>query len=567
MIVALGIRTEGASSWELAPDRFSKSRVALVFLVASVLAGALPRSAAARHVSATVKCRNHIGSSVEALVRSGFHMLDACSVRTDGATKCAHLDGRAGMSRAVERADGIVKYWCSKESAILQNYSTPDSTPTSVMRAVAPFVQTILEDSTANILPGAATDTDRRARRRCIRAIAGGRSSVASAVLAGAVGCQRAIDRQASGFAELAPSCLRDASPAAARAATKIARACRDVRPQDVGSCDPLPECVIASARTAGNDLAKAAYGAKAVCGNSKIEPGEGCDDGAANSATGTCTDTCQMATCGDGKVEAGVEDCDNGKKNGRSVNTCSCTATCRVTQSQCGDGRRQGCEQCDDGNTTAGDGCSPTCTFEPIACPSAGTVDLTVTLVPNQDTFSSPVASIKVDVSYSATESLPGSGLLDVGDPNDPSTLVALLGQCLGGDRNGQVCAAGADCLNSACSNTSTEPNVIHLYDGIQSVFDADATAPDTRNCSRSDSGGGGPVCTLLTLNPTANVMFHSSEAVPFERIRFGCSPGSPVSEADFPCVVTSLTNAIAGPVSSDQFPECQVVLPRGGA
>ena len=76
----------------------------------------------------------------------------------------------------------------------------------------------------------------------------------------------------------------------------------------------------------------------------------------------------------------------------------------------------------------------------------------------------------------------------------------------------------------------------MIHMYDGIQSVFDADATAPDTRNCSHSDSGGGGPICTLLTLNPTANLMFHSSEAVPFERIRFSCSPGSPISEADFP-------------------------------
>ena len=543
-----------------------KSRIAIVVAVASALAGMLPRGAAARPVSVTVKCRNHIGLSVETLVRSGFQMLDACSVRTGGAPKCAQLDGRAGMSRAVERADAVVKYWCSTSSEILQNYSTADSTPTSVMRAVAPFVQTILQDSNASVLPGGATETDRRARRRCIRAIAGARSSVASAVLAGAVRCQRAIDRQASGFGELAASCLSDGSPAAGRATRKISRACRSLDAHAVGSCGPLPDCVIASARTAGNELAKAAYGAKAVCGNSKVEPGEGCDDGAANSATGTCTDTCQKATCGDGKVEQGVEDCDNGKKNGRNFNTCSCTATCRVTQSQCGDGRREGCEQCDDGNTTAGDGCSPTCTFEPIPCPTTGTVDLTVTLVPNQDTFSSPVASIKVDVSYSQTASLPGSGLLDIGDPNDPSTLVAFLGVCLGGDRNGGVCAAAGDCPNGACSNTSTTPDVIHLYDSIQSVFDADATAPETHNCPRPESGAGGLVCTLLTLNPSANVLFHTSEAVPYARIRFTCAAGTPISEADFPCVVSSLTNAVAGAVSADQFPVCQVMLPRGG-
>ncbi|MCP3979476.1 MAG: IPTL-CTERM sorting domain-containing protein [bacterium] len=39
-----------------------------------------------------------------------------------------------------------------------------------------------------------------------------------------------------------------------------------------------------------------------------------------------------------------------------------------------CGNGVREGDEQCDDGNTTAGDGCSPTCTIEPgTAIPTVG--------------------------------------------------------------------------------------------------------------------------------------------------------------------------------------------------
>jgi cysteine-rich repeat protein len=38
------------------------------------------------------------------------------------------------------------------------------------------------------------------------------------------------------------------------------------------------------------------------------------------------------------------------------------------VKGESCGDGLVSGAEQCDDGNLTAGDGCSPTCTLEPLA-------------------------------------------------------------------------------------------------------------------------------------------------------------------------------------------------------
>jgi cysteine-rich repeat protein len=40
---------------------------------------------------------------------------------------------------------------------------------------------------------------------------------------------------------------------------------------------------------------------------------------------------------------------------------------------SQCGNGTRECLEQCDDGNTRPGDGCSPTCKREPV---DAGVAD-----------------------------------------------------------------------------------------------------------------------------------------------------------------------------------------------
>jgi cysteine-rich repeat protein len=73
---------------------------------------------------------------------------------------------------------------------------------------------------------------------------------------------------------------------------------------------------------------------------------------------------------CGDGSVNQTSEQCDDG-------NTASgdgCSSTCKIEQSPqafCGDGvKNQTSEQCDDGNTTSGDGCSSTCKFETDTTP-----------------------------------------------------------------------------------------------------------------------------------------------------------------------------------------------------
>lgn len=64
-----------------------------------------------------------------------------------------------------------------------------------------------------------------------------------------------------------------------------------------------------------------------AVCGNNIVEEGEACDDGNIDN-TDACSNLCELARCGDGAIQAGVE-------------------------------------ECDDGNTLDGDGCSSTCTSE----------------------------------------------------------------------------------------------------------------------------------------------------------------------------------------------------------
>jgi cysteine-rich repeat protein len=99
-------------------------------------------------------------------------------------------------------------------------------------------------------------------------------------------------------------------------------------------------------------------------CGNGIPESGEACDDGNASN-TDACLVGCIAARCGDGFVQTGVEQCDLGAANSNAPNA-SCRTDCRPAR--CGDGivdTARG-EQCDDGNTTAGDGCSPLCFLEP---------------------------------------------------------------------------------------------------------------------------------------------------------------------------------------------------------
>jgi fibro-slime domain-containing protein len=135
-------------------------------------------------------------------------------------------------------------------------------------------------------------------------------------------------------------------------------------------------------------------------CGDQKVTGNETCDDGNLNNNDG-CSSTCQVesgwtcpvggvcraAKCGDGIV-AGLERCDDGN----SVSGDGCSSTCQLespgpterngwqcltpgqpcTRTTCGNGIREGSEQCDDGNNNTGDGCSPFCRTEPT-CPSGG--------------------------------------------------------------------------------------------------------------------------------------------------------------------------------------------------
>ncbi len=203
---------------------------------------------------------------------------------------------------------------------------------------------------------------------------------------------RRALSRFALSIAPLALVALANA--ACGRAVLQVpdgGYVCDgEVCTRDVNFADTLPDATVLDVPGAdgeGNDVPRVDSRVPR-CGDSVLDPGEQCDDG--NNAGGDgCNGMCRWeARCGDGRVDM-AEICDDG--NNRSADGCrsdclsnescgngivdlqvgelcdgtpNCAADCRSILN-CGNGAVEAGEQCDDGNLTRWDGCSPDCLRE----------------------------------------------------------------------------------------------------------------------------------------------------------------------------------------------------------
>jgi fibro-slime domain-containing protein len=102
-------------------------------------------------------------------------------------------------------------------------------------------------------------------------------------------------------------------------------------------------------------------------CGDGVVNGDEICDDGINDGRYGGCMPGCHGLGpyCGDGMVEPGLEQCDDGR-NLSTYGQSGCGPGCKNVP-RCGDGRVDSLfgETCDDGNTVSNDGCSDTCQLE----------------------------------------------------------------------------------------------------------------------------------------------------------------------------------------------------------
>jgi len=97
-----------------------------------------------------------------------------------------------------------------------------------------------------------------------------------------------------------------------------------------------------------------------AGCGDNVLDPDEACDDGNRRAGDG-CAATCRkIEQCGDGTLDPGAEECDEGANNSDTLAD-RCRTNC--TRPRCGDGAEDDGEECDDGNVANGDTCDSNCT------------------------------------------------------------------------------------------------------------------------------------------------------------------------------------------------------------
>jgi cysteine-rich repeat protein len=237
-----------------------------------------------------------------------------------------------------------------------------------------------------------------------------------------------------------------------------------------------------------------------------------------------------ELSRCGDAIVDTGGgEACDStGCAPGeRCTGTCTCepvptttitTATTTTTTTTtlgafCGDGIVEPGEECDDGNDVPGDGCT-NCRLDRVTCPASGRVQVMLQLMPTKDgTTQATITGLKVELAYPSAVTLPGSGILPVGDPMDPATRIVLLDQS--------------------------------LYTGL-TVFNDTDTSLDT------------------TIAPASPVSL--TAPLSFERITFDCTSGVPLRPTDFACTVPDESGPLGVFVPPDQRPACELSLAAGG-
>lgn len=170
---------------------------------------------------------------------------------------------------------------------------------------------------------------------------------------------------------------------------------------------------------------------AQETCGNGLLDAGEQCDDANVDN-TDSCLNTCADATCGDGFIKQGAEECDLGV--GLNKDDGVCTATCQ--QAVCGDGFVQtDVEICDNGAGNS-DGwaaavhCNNTCDGNGPYCGDGATTD--------DETCDGDCAAVCDDGQVCTTDVMTGDAATC-----DVQCSVEQITQCLNGDA---CCAPGCN-------------------------------------------------------------------------------------------------------------------------
>jgi hypothetical protein len=248
-------------------------------------------------------CRGALGKNLAKLAKTGFKTADSChrtankeDAPSGPCNNIATFDAKGKYANGKTKASSGIDGKCLAGDPVLDNYDGM-----SAEGAVYPRLDDEIAGN-SGILLGAKDLMGDGDKAKCLAAIGKARTSIISEILKGATKCQANVDKTATTFGTLDPSCEADptfqAPKGSEKAMAKIPAGCGSLTGNDVGSCDPLPTCVIDTAKATGQVLAREFYqsiSGVGSCGNSIVDPGEQCDGGTACNASceftyGTCS-------------------------------------------------------------------------------------------------------------------------------------------------------------------------------------------------------------------------------------------------------------------------------------
>lgn len=269
-----------------------RSRLAAAIVAAAALIGL-----GARAEAAPAECRTRLGMEAKALVAMGSRFVDVCHKKRDRVCVAQSMRGECNLvASANVDPKGTLAVRKAKALASILGDCTPADLASYPGGVESDVLDTIVEELTGNSQVSLGAEDllcDKRVVA-CHRAIAQSRTTVLKEVVNDSVKCQRELDKKASSFGGISPACLDAGERTSGQGANRITKSCAGVTAEQVGSCSPLPGCVIDSAVATGRTLASAVYAAPSGCGDGDLDAGEQCDDDNTIGGDG-CSSACEI--------------------------------------------------------------------------------------------------------------------------------------------------------------------------------------------------------------------------------------------------------------------------------
>lgn len=267
-----------------------------------VLAALVGVTAAHADEKASRGCRQTLGKEFSKLTNGAIKNIDACykakhkagtSPAGCNVIPSADFDPAGKYANAKSASDGKIDGKCLAGDPVLDNYQSGDP-----FADVVSTLEGTASGNTVLTVGNQTIDPSNKVDVKCVETIAKQRASIVKEILKGSTKCQQGLDKVATTFGSLDPTCVNQAPKGSVKAPVAITKSCVDAgASSDAGACFPLPDCAVDAAKAAAQNVAETIYSTQPppppVCGNGTVESPEQCDDGGTAAGDG-CSAACE---------------------------------------------------------------------------------------------------------------------------------------------------------------------------------------------------------------------------------------------------------------------------------